>query len=261
MGITAVAFISLQQHQLKSNNYLEFQLKKVQLENSLLSQVLNDPNNCSCLFQGSPAIPQNPPAPGATLSGVTPNQIGRYRFVTPGDCSTATIPQPLVQSTGQEGVRSSAILLKNIQNISGAYSGELEVQLESLKPVAGPKNLSIRIPVNIGVTLAGGLATFRDCSINTTPPPPTPTAMACQTVLTTQTISRDTVVRTSCPLGTTLAGGNCWAHSFESGSNRYENLFLQKWRDMPSGNGWECGWRMNTGSVEVRTYSFCCGAP
>ena len=146
-GVLMMAMMAMQQHQLKLNNYLEFQLKRNQLQNTLIGQVLNDPSNCACLFNGAQPFAADPTAPGATLTGVSPTQIGEYEFGTPGDCTTATMPVPLVNNTGIDGIRTTAIRLTNIMNVAGSYNGDLLISLESTKQVAGPKSLPIRIPV------------------------------------------------------------------------------------------------------------------
>src|SRR5690606_14563271 len=84
MSILMMAMITMQTHQSKSNNYLEFQLKRTQLQQVIVSQVLSDAQNCACLFAGASPFPANPTGAGATLTGVSPTQVGRYNFVTPG---------------------------------------------------------------------------------------------------------------------------------------------------------------------------------
>lgn len=168
MGFMVLAMLTMQSNQLKSNNYLEFQLKRTQLQNALIGQVLNDPLNCSCLFAGASAFAVNPTKPGATLTGVAPTQIGRYQFVTPGDCSTATIPQPLVDGAGIDGLKTTSIQLKDIMNVSGAYSGSVVVNLESTKEMLGPKTLAIKIPVSITTAPSGSNVKFVSCSLGAT---------------------------------------------------------------------------------------------
>lgn len=165
MGIIILVFISMQESSLKSNNYLEFQLKRVQLQNVLIGQILNDPNNCACLFAGSSPFSSIPAAPGITLS-VTPTQIGKYNFISPGICATATMPQPLVNNTGIDGLKTTSIQLTKIMNTSGDYSGELAINLQSTKPVLGSQDLPIRIPVYVSTTPATGTSvSFVSCSL------------------------------------------------------------------------------------------------
>lgn len=114
MSVMTLVMMTMQENQLKSNNYLEFQLKRTQLQNALNGQVLNDPKNCACLFAGSSPFPATPTPPGTTLSAA-PNQIGRYNFVTPGVCATATMPQPLVNNVGIDGLKATSIQLVKIQ--------------------------------------------------------------------------------------------------------------------------------------------------
>ena len=160
---------TMQTNQLRSNNFLEFQMKRTQLQAAIVGQVLGDPNNCACLFRGAAPFPANPnPAgPGATLTGVNPTEIGQYTFVgTPPNCATATLPQPLINNTGIDDMRSTLIQLTNIKRVSpGIYSGNFVVILESLKSVLGPSTLEIRIPVSIGASPAGPNVAFQSCSM------------------------------------------------------------------------------------------------
>ena len=153
------------QNQNKANNYVEFQGKREQLRLTLLGQFLNDPNNCKCLFGGATEFPV---AGIAALTGVTPTQVGRYNFTTPGDCSTATLPAPFVTNAGVDGLRTTAIQLKKIVNISGTYQAEFTLALQSLKEVLGPKDILLTIPVAVA-TVAGtpGNVAFASCSSST----------------------------------------------------------------------------------------------
>jgi len=166
MIIMMLAMMTMQDNQLKGNNYLDFQLKRTQLQAELVGQVFNNANNCACLFAGSAAFSANPVAPGATLSTL-PLQIGRFNFVNPGVCATATIPQPLVDNIGIDGMRATSIQLTNIMNANGAYTGEVVLDLQSTKPVLGPQNLPIRIKVDIVTSPAGaGNVNFASCAIS-----------------------------------------------------------------------------------------------
>lgn len=168
MAIIMFAMMSMQQSQLKSNNFLEFQLNKTQLQNTLIGQVFKDPNNCACLFAGANPFPQNPGGAGATLTGVNPTRVGRYEFVTPGVCGTATMPQPLVDDQGIAGLKTVSIRLRDIKRIAGVYSGQVVIDVSSTKNVLGPSVLPIQIPVNITATPNGaGAMNFQSCSTST----------------------------------------------------------------------------------------------
>lgn len=100
-------------------------------------------------------------AAGASASSA----IGRYHFLTPGVCANATIPQPFVNRSGIDGLKMTAINLKEIMLISGAFSGKLTIDLESTKEVLGPEKLSINIPVSISTMPdSPGLVSFQSCS-------------------------------------------------------------------------------------------------
>lgn len=164
MSAVILAMMTMQENQMKANNYLEFQLKRTQLQNTLVGQVFNDPGNCACLFAGAAPFPAMPSAPGATLTGVAPTQIGRYSFATPGVCATATMPQPLVNNAGIDSLKTTSIRLANVMNISGVYTGEILINLQTTKPVLGPPDLPIKIPVVVTTTPSGANVNFQSCS-------------------------------------------------------------------------------------------------
>lgn len=162
LGAIMLAAASFFVSQQKANNFLEFQSKRSQLRLTLLGQILNDPDNCKCLFNGAAPFSSTGPA---TLTGVTPTAIGRYGFVTAGVCASATMPQPLITSAGIDFMKSTSITLTNIVNISGQYSGELIVTVESMKDVLGPKQIPLSMPVNVSVSPSSpGMVKFEGCS-------------------------------------------------------------------------------------------------
>lgn len=163
MSIMMLAVATIQQQQMKSNSFIEFQAKKEQLRLTLLGQFLNDPNNCKCLFRGSNEFAE---AGTVELKGVAPTEVGRYNFSIPGDCSTATMPAPFITSLGIDNLKTTAIGLKNILNIGGAYSGEMTLNLQTTKEVLGPKDLVLKIPVAIRTNIgsAPGTVAFVSCS-------------------------------------------------------------------------------------------------
>jgi len=115
MGVLALGMMTMQSNLLKTNNFLEFQLKRTQLQGAIVGQFLKDSNNCKCLFAGSTEFPVSGVS---VLAGASPTSIGRFAFVTAGVCSTATVPQPMVDSIGVDSLRATSIEMKNIVNIS-----------------------------------------------------------------------------------------------------------------------------------------------
>ena len=109
MSIAAVTMMSVIHDQMKANNFLQFQLQRTQLSAAISSQVLGDPNNCLCLFTGlgggvAPTFPATPP-PGTNISpAVALTQIGAFTFGTPGNCATASMPNPLITTTSTGGI-------------------------------------------------------------------------------------------------------------------------------------------------------------
>lgn len=174
--------LSLYENQINSTNAMEFRVKKLQLQRSMIEEVLTDPSNCACIFAGANPFPAAPTSPGADLvSPSTATSLGRYKFITAGDCSTATLPNPLISSAGIDGLILSSIQLTKINQISGtSYSGELLIDIASSKKVLGPPNLKIKIPVSVAATPAGaGTVNFQSCSMTgSTPVVNTPNSFA-----------------------------------------------------------------------------------
>jgi len=167
MGVLALAMLTMQQNQLKSNNFLEFQIKRSSLESALVGQVLSDSNNCKCMFAGAAAFPSYPTAPGITIGGASPTQLGRYQFAVPGVCGSATMPDPLITTTSTDTMKMTSAQMTNVIYVGpNSYSGKLTVTLQALKQVAGPSTIQIKIPVAIAATTGGGSATFNSCSMS-----------------------------------------------------------------------------------------------
>jgi prepilin-type N-terminal cleavage/methylation domain-containing protein len=163
MGIMALAMMTMQSNQVKANNFLQFQLKRTELQGAILGQILNDPNQCACLFQGASTFLASTAAvlPGATLSGVAPTQIGRF----PSPPPLCGVPiQSLINNVGIDGVKSASILLTNITGAGTNFSGNLTVDLQSTKDVLGPSHILMSIPVNVAATTSGANVTFTSCS-------------------------------------------------------------------------------------------------
>lgn len=160
MGIMMLAMSTMQSNQMKANNYLEFQLKRTQLQGTIIGQILKDPNNCACLFNGASAFPSSGIA---TLAGATPTQIGPYTSAAPGCGAPA---QFFIDGVGIDGLKATSIQLQNITPTANPniYTGQLNLDIQSTKEVMGPKNLPISIPVSIATSPAGANVNFVSCS-------------------------------------------------------------------------------------------------
>ncbi len=159
MAVMMFAMISMQTNQMKTNNFLEFQLKKTQLHGSILGQVISDPYNCNCLFNGAAEFPTTGTS---ELTGYTPPAaIGVFGIA---GCAAA-IPNPLVTSAGLDGLKLISTKLKNIVPVGSDFSGDLLINVESTKEILGPKELNIKIPVTV-ITDPGspGNVAFKGCT-------------------------------------------------------------------------------------------------
>jgi type II secretory pathway pseudopilin PulG len=167
MGALALASLSFFQEQSKRSNLMEFLGKREQIRHALMNQVLTNSDNCKCLFNGAAPFPV---AGTAALTGFATNEIGRYHFPTPGDCAGVTIPEPLVSTAGVDGIKLVSLDLKNIQLVSGAYLGSLEVLLSNVKDMSGMKSKGIRIPVMLSTKPSGpGTVELDGCSMSEPP--------------------------------------------------------------------------------------------
>lgn len=170
LGITAAAaagLMGLMENQNKVGGRMEFVSAKEQLRSTLIAQFLSQPENCKCVFEN------------ATFDkvGVTPSitfangEIGRRKFTTPGDCSTATVPMRLVSTNDYiNNLKATSIRIKDIQDVSGMYLGMLSVRVETNKSISGSKEAQIDVPVVIA-TAADADATkwkINGCSLTGT---------------------------------------------------------------------------------------------
>jgi prepilin-type N-terminal cleavage/methylation domain-containing protein len=53
MGVLLLAMMTMQSNQTKANNFLQFQLRRTELQGAIVGQFLKDANNCACLFKGA----------------------------------------------------------------------------------------------------------------------------------------------------------------------------------------------------------------
>jgi hypothetical protein len=167
MGVTLLGLMAMQRVQVKSNSFLHFQLKKTEIQAALLSQFLNYPINCGCLFKNANAAPFAENVVGHTLNVARPpTELGRYSFSTPGDCATATVPSPFVTAGGIDGVRLADVSMTDVTGFGGGvFSGRIQVLLRAAREVAGPSEIRLVIPVNVTTTPAApGQVNFDACS-------------------------------------------------------------------------------------------------
>ena len=234
MGVMMLAMMTMQSNQMKSNNYLEFQLKRTQLEGTLLGQFLSDPKNCACLFAGA----NNFPVAGTTaLTGSNPTRIGLFSSPPPGCGAPA---QYFVDSVGIDGIKATAIRMRTIVPTinPNTYSGTLQINIQSTKDVLGPKDLLMSIPVSIATTPAGANVAFASCSINavasTTVFIPSRKTNQC-TVASWQSNPFPTCTPGSCSLGQTALDTGCMATGDYGGWTTYSCVRNCYTGTLPSG--------------------------
>lgn len=143
----------------KSVGYYTFLNKKEQLRSTILGQVLNNPNNCKCMFNGATEFP----AAGISelIGYTTPTALGVY---IPSDCSGG-VAIPFVNNAGMDGLKLNSVKLKNILPSAVNYKGELSIELGSTKSVLGPQELHLNLPVVVKTTPGSpGHLVFDSCS-------------------------------------------------------------------------------------------------
>lgn len=168
MGVVALAMMTMASNQFKTNNFVEFQLKKQEIKAEILGQFLDLPLNCQCWLASFGAQPF--PAAGiATLgTSTTIDRIGRYSYPTAGSCVGATMPSPFVTAAGVDNVRANSISIVNVGAPVGAtYAATLRVVLESQKDVSGSKVAKpIDIPILLNTAAAGANRVPVSCAMS-----------------------------------------------------------------------------------------------
>lgn len=168
LGVMALVMVTMTTNQLKTNNFLEFQLKRDQLRASVVGQFLTNPQNCACLFKNA-GVQSFSSSGTALITTATPiTGIGRFNFPTAGSCAGSNIPSPLVTTAGVDSMKMTALEIVDVQNpIANVYQGNLRISVESMKDVMGPKVVApVLIPVVINTTPTGSGQNFDSCSMS-----------------------------------------------------------------------------------------------
>ena len=166
MSVVALGMIAIFTQQMKSSNFNDFRAERTQLDLSIVGQFLNDPNNCKCLFAGASDFAT--PGPSTLTVPTPPTTIGTFHFLIPGSCAGATVPVPLVNSTGVNNLILQSVQLSKITEINpDSYQGDLNLSLGSTTEVLGPKSISLNFHVSVlGTPSAPGHAKFMGCSFS-----------------------------------------------------------------------------------------------
>lgn len=166
LGVTSLALVSLMDYARSSSEGVRFLIKREQLRTQIITQVLNNPNNCRCIFANSTPFPSTGIA--ALPNSVPVQAVRNYELVGPSDCGTAVPRDTFIDTiNADDGVRATEINLLNITNIMGQYSGELTIRMSTQKKILGLSNLDLIIPVNINTTGAGpGTVRLANCSLS-----------------------------------------------------------------------------------------------
>lgn len=210
-GGAALGMASYLGNQAKAMNTLEFKFRQMEVKNILMGQVFTDASSCSCLVKN--ALPAEFPDTGvsgrlSTTSAMT--KIGLYNFSTPNDCSTATIPRPIITDAFDDGIKASDIFLSDIVPLgSGKFTGTLSVEVQAFKKVMGADKKLLKFPVVIGTDpgSSAGNVKFSSCSITGDVPRQIQAALANANSHETRVCYRDDSlhnITASCPAGEAL---------------------------------------------------------
>lgn len=158
----ALAGVTLFENQSRNQNLIEFKSELEVLRLSLVSQMLSDPQQCKCLFNGATF------AQSGHSELVSPEaNLGRYQFTNPGDCSTATIPSPLASKNDRIGLVLDHIKLHDIQPVSGVYTAKLSFGFTNTKKSTGVKKRGFQYPVVVMTEPSGpGMVRLAGCSVS-----------------------------------------------------------------------------------------------
>jgi type II secretory pathway pseudopilin PulG len=162
VAIVALMATTAHQNQVKGQNFVEFHGKAESIRSAIIGQFLSTNDNCKCFFASAAQFP----ATGVgQLSATPPTSIGRMNFPTPGSCAGSTIPNPITSQAGIDGVKALSFQLAGITPVSGQYTAQLLVRLESMKEVLGPKEKLLKFPVTVKTSPgAGANVVFEGCS-------------------------------------------------------------------------------------------------
>lgn len=157
-----IGLMSVFNQQTKQTNYGDFRAKIVQTRLALISQVLSNPDNCKCLFEGAANFPDT--GTGQLTGFTQPSEIGRFQNP---DCSgTPPIIAPVITTLERDGLSLKSMEMKKITFGAGIYTGDLQIKVGTSKKVVGVSEVLLHIPVNISVTtVSPGTVGFASCSV------------------------------------------------------------------------------------------------
>ncbi len=217
--------MSVFNQQTKQTNYGDFRAKIIQTRLALLSQVLSNPNNCKCMFQGASNFPDTGTA---ELTGFTqPSEIGRY--INP-DCSgSPAIMAPVLTTTEKDGIALESMELKRITFAAGIYTGDLQIKVKTSKKVVGISEVMMQIPVNISVApVSPGMVGFSSCNVTSAEAAGSTLqgeVIGAPIVLNFNTVgTRNNVYPLSSYSGATHLHFECWTHCRDNNSRSFMNI-------------------------------------
>lgn len=156
MGAGALFMMNMQENNMRMMATIEAKINRMEMKGIIQQQILSNPDNCKCLFEN--ASPFNAPQapPGVSLSGTMPTKLGRYFFPTPGSCAGATIPNPILEKDKvKDGHLVKDIRIDDVTGFDQLYSGNLTIDLESVKNTMGAKSFGFKIPISIETAPSG----------------------------------------------------------------------------------------------------------
>lgn len=156
MGGAALFMMNMQENNMRAIATMEAKIHRMEMKGMIQQQILSNPDNCKCLFEN--AQPFNAPAspPGISLGGTMPTKLGRFFFATPGSCAGATMPNPILEKDKvKDGHLVKDIRIDDVTGFDQLYSGNLTIDLESVKNTMGAKSFGFKIPITIETTPSG----------------------------------------------------------------------------------------------------------
>lgn len=156
MGAGALFMLNMQDNNMKTMAGIEAKVQRMEMKAMISQMILSNPDNCKCLFQG--VAPFSAPAapPGITLGGTMPTKLGRFQFPTPGSCAGAAMPSPYLEENKiHDGYLVKDIRIEDVTGFDQLYSGNLTVDLESVKKATASRSIGLKIPISITTVPVG----------------------------------------------------------------------------------------------------------
>jgi hypothetical protein len=141
VGVGALALASMGSNSAAQMAGIEWKIAVEQYKIQTMTQFLASTNNCKCLFQNMEMTKQ-PSQSIAEAGDANTLSLGVWN----NNCTN--MPNPYLTNTfGPDGIRITAIKIKDVDYISNSYFANMAVSLETNKKVLGQNQRTFKIPI------------------------------------------------------------------------------------------------------------------